>query len=320
VTVLCAGQRVCQAAAVVDDLDLDAAVRVAAMAYVQALVDRGGGLVRRTDLESFTFGGRRMPLLDQSRGIRNPAGLPATLSILTTRSSPYQDTVDTVGTEGFLRYAMRAGDPAGGDNRKLRRAHELAVPLIWFQQVAPGVFAAVMPVYLVAEETSQRRYVVALGEDQKLEAPALLSGSVTDVQRRYAERLSRQRLHQPAFRAGVMLAYRSRCAICALTHADLPDAAHIIEDGRPGGDPVVPNGLALCKIHHAAYDRGILGVSADLVVHIDRQVLDEVDGPMLRHGLQDFHGQGLRVLPRRRKDQPDRDRLAERFERFAAAG
>jgi putative restriction endonuclease len=140
------------------------------------------------------------------------------------------------------------------------------------------------------------------------------------VERRYAERLSKQRLHQPAFRAGVMLAYQSRCTICALKHADLLDAAHIIEDGRPGGDPVVPNGLALCKIHHAAYDRSILGVSPDLTVHIDRGVLDEVDGPMLRHGLQDFHGAKLRVLPPRRKDQPDRERLAERFERFRLAG
>jgi putative restriction endonuclease len=303
----------------VGDLDLehDATIRAEAMAYIQSLVDRDGGVVTRADLESFHSGGRRMPLLDQSRGIRNPAELPATLSILTTTGSPYDDTA---GAEGLLRYAMCSGDPGSGDNRKLRRAYELGVPLIWFQQIAPGVFAAVMPVYLVAEETAERRYVVALGDYQRLAAPGLLCGAATPVERRYAERLSKQRLHQPAFRAGVMLAYQSRCTICALKHADLLDAAHIIEDGRPGGDPVVPNGLALCKIHHAAYDRSILGVSPDLTVHIDRGVLDEVDGPMLRHGLQDFHGAKLRVLPPRRKDQPDRERLAERFERFRLAG
>ena len=116
------------------------------------------------------------------------------------------------------------------------------------------------------------------------------------------------------------MAYRSRCTICSLHHADLLDAAHIIEDGLPGGDPIVANGMALCKIHHAAYDRSILGVSADLTVHVNGFVLAEVDGPMLRYGLQDFHGAKLRVLPRSRKDQPDRDRLAERFERFRAAG
>jgi putative restriction endonuclease len=101
-----------------------------------------------------------------------------------------------------------------------------------------------------------------------------------------------------------MLAYQRRCAICSLRHADLLDAAHIIEDGRPGGDPVVPNGLALCKIHHAAYDRSILGISPDLVVHIDGDVLVEVDGPMLLHGLQEFHGEKLRVLPAHARTSP----------------
>jgi putative restriction endonuclease len=99
----------------------------------------------------------------------------------------------------------------------------------------------------------------------------------------------------------------------------LLDAAHIIEDGSVGGDPVVSNGLALCKIHHAAYDRNIVGISPDLVVRVNEEVLHEVDGPMLKHGLQDFHGQPLRVLPTRKVDQPDRQRLAVRFDRFTAA-
>ncbi|MGN6089556.1 MAG: hypothetical protein ACTHNT_09730 [Actinomycetales bacterium] len=91
-------------------------------------------------------------------------------------------------------------------------------------------------------------------------------------------------------------------------------------DGQPGGEPVVSNGLSLCKIHHAAYDRNILGVSPDLVVHINSRVLEETDGPMLRHGLQDFHRQPLRVLPTKSAQKPDRDRLDVRFSGFKAAG
>lgn len=287
------------------------------MDYVQALADRDGGVVTRADLEAFSFERRRLPLLDQSRGIRNPVELPATLSILTTKKSPYDDTS---GAEGLLRYAMRQGEPGAGDNRKLRRAYELQVPLLWFQQVIPGAFAPVMPVYLVAEETAQRRYVVALGEEQRMASPVLLAGSASVIERRYAERMSKQRLHQPAFRAGVMLAYGRRCAICALKHADLLDAAHIIEDGKPGGEPVVPNGLSLCKIHHAAYDRNILGISPDLEVEINADVLAEVDGPMLKHGLQEFHGAILRAVPSKKVDQPDRERLSARFESFKRAG
>jgi putative restriction endonuclease len=49
----------------------------------------------------------------------------------------------------------------------------------------------------------------------------------------------------------VMQAYGTRCAVCSLTHGQLLDAAHIVEDGLPKGDPVTPNGLSLCKIHHA---------------------------------------------------------------------
>ena len=78
------------------------------------------------------------------------------------------------------------------------------------------------------------------------------------------------------------------------------------------------NGLALCKIHHAAYDRGILGVRPDYIVEVRADVLDEVDGPMLRHGLQEVHGWRLE-LPRRVAELPDREALAERWAAFEAA-
>jgi putative restriction endonuclease len=117
-----------------------------------------------------------------------------------------------------------------------------------------------------------------------------------------------------------MHAYGTRCAVCSLTQGALLDAAHIIADGQPGGDPVTPNGLSLCKIHHAAYDEHILGITPERIVRINSDVLQEVDGPMLRHGLQEFHGAQLRVVPTRRSDQPDPDRLAARFEDFLRAG
>ena len=132
--------------------------------------------------------------------------------------------------------------------------------------------------------------------------------------RRYVERTNRVRLHQPMFRARVLTAYQSRCAICRLGHAQLLDAAHIIPDGKPHGDPVVPNGLAMCKIHHAAFDHNILGVRPDLTVHIRQDILDEIDGPMLRHGLQGMHNHAV-TAPRRTDAKPDSDRLEERYER-----
>ena len=116
-----------------------------------------------------------------------------------------------------------------------------------------------------------------------------------------------------------MVAYSQKCTICDLQHPELLDAAHIIPDGEPLGAPVVENGLSLCKIHHAAYDREFLGIDPDHQVHINQALLIEQDGPMLKHGLQEMHGRAI-TLPKRAAHHPDRDRLALRFERFRAAG
>jgi putative restriction endonuclease len=83
---------------------------------------------------------------------------------------------------------------------------------------------------------------------------------------------------------------------------------------------VVPNGLALCKIHHAAFDGNILGIRPDLVVELRRDILEEEDGPMLRHGLQELHGRALLVVPRARELKPDPARLEARYQVFRQAG
>src|SRR5690606_30617152 len=106
-----------------------------------------------------------------------------------------------------------------------------------------------------------------------------------------------------------------RCALCRLRHRELLDAAHILPDREPEGEPRVPNGLALCKLHHAAFDGYLITVDPDYRVRVRRDVLAEEDGPMLRHGLQEVHGQRI-VTPRQRDLRPDRDLLAWRLERF----
>lgn len=103
--------------------------------------------------------------------------------------------------------------------------------------------------------------------------------------RRYLLTQTRQRLHQPVFRAHVIRAYEKCCAVCALNHSELLDAAHIVPDSEDAGIAAVRNGLSLCKIHHAAFDQGFLGIRPDLVVEIRTDLLEEHDGPMLLHGL-----------------------------------
>jgi putative restriction endonuclease len=139
-----------------------------------------------------------------------------------------------------------------------------------------------------------------------------------ELVRRYATHEAQIRLHQHHFRHRVLRAYRTQCAVCRLREAPLLQAAHIIEDRDPQGAAAVVNGIALCAIHHLAYDRNLLGIAPDGVVHIAIRLLEEIDGPMLRVGLQGFHGDGI-TQPRDRRDRPDPDRLRTRFERFRAA-
>jgi putative restriction endonuclease len=70
-----------------------------------------------------------------------------------------------------------------------------------------------------------------------------------ELTRRYATHEAHVRLHQHRFRANVLRAYRTRCAVCTLREAPLLQAAHIIEDRDPRGAAAVVNGIALCAIH-----------------------------------------------------------------------
>jgi putative restriction endonuclease len=137
-------------------------------------------------------------------------------------------------------------------------------------------------------------------------------------EKRYITRAVKQRLHQQEFRVLVLHAYHEQCTMCRLRHPQLLDAAHILPDREERSRPEIPNGLSLCKIHHGAFDIGIVGVDPDYRIHVRKDVLDEHDGPMLRHGLQELHGHRL-ALPKRQRDRPNRDYLAERYGRFRVA-
>lgn len=198
----------------------------------------------------------------------------------------------------------------------LRAALRHQRPLIWFQGIAPGLYEAFLPVWLVDEEPAERQFVVALDDIQR---ERWLSGDIVDLaaRRRETEATVRRRLHQPVFRARVLHAYESRCAICRLRYRQLLDAAHIKPDSE-GGEPVVPNGISLCKLHHSAYDSNLLGIDPDYRIQIRADVLDDSDGPTLRHSLQEVHESEL-TLPRRRAARPNRDLLADRFKLFQQA-
>ncbi|WP_324273549.1 HNH endonuclease [Blastococcus brunescens] len=297
---------------------VDAQVRAAMFGYLQDLTLRHPEGLPSSELNKFAVGGRPLKLVVQP-GIWKPAELSGALTIRTTYTAPNQlpPYEDDISAGGLVKYAYRGTDGNHSDNRALRTAMREELPLAYFIGVAQGVYQAQFPVYVVGERADEHAFLIAVDEAQRLIDPELVA-SLTPDRRSYMERLTRIRLHQPVFRARVLQAYESRCAICRLRHPDLLDAAHIIRDADEGGLPVVPNGLSLCKIHHAAYDRNFLGVTPDLVVKVRQDILDEVDGPMLRYGIQAMAGERL-TAPRQRAAQPDRDNLDQRYREFLAA-
>jgi putative restriction endonuclease len=302
-------------------VDPDLALRQAAITRAIELRDAYDDLVpRQVLLRGFSFRGRRISFGSFQRGIHRPRELrgPAALTLMTAphvpgKRRPYDDVF---GPDGPVIYHYRDGSIDQPDNRALRAAHELQSPLIYFFGVVPGQYMAIAPVFVVEDRPDSRAVVLEVGVPLADTQPG---GPVSSPDSRsYALRQVRVRLHQQRFRLNVLRAYRHRCAICALRERDLVQAAHIVADPSPEGIAAVVNGLALCAIHHLAYDRNLLGIDPGGVVHIARRLRDEHDGPMLREGLQGFHGASI-AKPTRHADHPDPARLALRFTAFESA-
>jgi len=317
------------------EAERDFEMRLVAIDRIRAISDRYDDLVPREALrEGFRFAGERISYGSFFSGIFRPTQMrgPAALCLVTSPpksagAAPYDDGRDETGDRFVYHYraartsSTRALRDAEADNRSLRAAAELAVPLIYFRGVAPGQYAVVAPVFVVRDDPLRRvvelEAAMFVGDASQLGAGALVAVDGPEL-RRYATREALVRLHQHQFRAVVLRAYGGRCAICALREASLLQAAHILEDRNPRGTATVVNGIAMCAIHHLAYDRNVMGIDPGGKVHIAERLLTEIDGPMLRSGLQGFHGAQI-LRPRRVAEHPDPERLEVRYDAFRAA-
>ena len=282
------------------------------------------GQLSAGDLRSgFVYGGQRVPLVNPQRGIFKPKQMQYLLSIRTVvpgRSGKiwYDDQrkVHRQIYEGkdSVDYAFMGQNPEAADNRWLRDAWKERVPVIYFLGVAPARYHALVPTFISGWDpvALQARLTFGLPDQEGMAEPP-------DAQeRRYALRVVKRRLHQDAFREAVIAAYGERCALSGLREHRLLDAAHIVSDrDELLGQPIVPNGLPLSKIHHAAFDAHLIGIDPDYRVHVSGRLLEQHDGPILE-ALKRLEG-GRVHLPRRPVDYPDRDRLEARFTDFNAA-
>lgn len=299
-------------------------LRMAAIEWLKFRTDDGAIPLTRDEIKDFRFEDEPFALQATQQGIRKPRQLSAALSIQTVfrkdgQQRPYEDAI---GSDGLLRYMWQGDDPNHHDNRALREAMNANLPLIWFVGVGmgPAIFQVVCPVYLMAEEPEHKRFVIVPHDEEAL----LLQGSgresvVEETLRKYLSAETKIRLHQPVFRSTVLRAYEDRCAVCNLGHRVLLDAAHIVPDAHELGVASVVNGLALCKIHHAAFDSSLMGIRPDFVVQIRPDLLEEQDGPMLEYGLKGRHGQKLMMLPSKKAERPRADLLEITYDKFLSA-
>lgn len=295
---------------------MDERIRLAAFEWLANQVEVFGDVLQRDLLErGFLFNNERITLIG-AKGIWKPKSMTLPLSITTISNGPYSDSFTR---EGFLKYKYRGTDPNHPDNSGLRELMILRQPLIYFHSVIKGKYLASWPVYLINDNKANLEFTVAVDEIKSGEHTLNSVSEEAEYYRRsYLTSNVRIRLHQRSFRERVLLAYQNQCALCKLRHIELLDAAHIIGDKDDLGDPVIQNGLSLCKIHHAAFDHNIIGINPDYQVLVRQDILEEIDGPMLKFGLQSLNKSRL-ILPSHRRDWPDRERLEKRFASFLKA-
>lgn len=132
-------------------------------------------------------------------------------------------------------------------------------------------------------------------------------------------------LRDGSFAARVLRAYGSACAMCGV-QLRLIDAAHIIPVAMANND-LTSNGIALCAIHHRAFDRALVTMDEKYRVVLNPDGIKVLQNENLAAGLGAFRKnlRALLALPPAAPDRPDpafisrgnRDRGWRRFERVA---
>jgi putative restriction endonuclease len=89
------------------------------------------------------------------------------------------------------------------------------------------------------------------------------------------------------FRPAVLQAYGYRCAVCNCD-LKLVDAAHVVPVSHPRSTDEVTNGVALCRLHHGAFDNGLLGVQSTYRVVVNPLIVRRLHEIGLDTGIEHF--------------------------------
>ena len=129
--------------------------------------------------------------------------------------------------------------------------------------------------------------------------------SYVSPQRQYAVISTWKALRDTNFRNRVLTAYSNACAMCGM-QLRLLDAAHILPAAHPNSTDETCNGIALCSLHHRAYDRGLVTFDTGYRIHRNEAMEHEFVTERLDGKLADFQKQLFPMLevPPDRTDWP----------------
>lgn len=115
-----------------------------------------------------------------------------------------------------------------------------------------------------------------------------------------------RRYRSSDFRRRVLSAYGHRCALCGI-QLDLIDAAHIEPVSQNGSTDETSNGIALCKLHHAAFDNLLISFDENYRVQISQSKMASLTASGRDGGVAGFTKilKNAILLPADRRDYPN---------------
>ena len=157
----------------------------------------------------------------------------------------------------------------------------------------------------MAQQPEALQHMLQLATDPTVLDQLGIEANVQEPRRRVLVQ-TRRTLRALDFRERVLTAYSHHCAMCGL-QLDLLDGAHILPISEPGSTDATSNGIALCTLHHRAYDHRLLAFDCDYRIHVNDMHVRELVEAGHDGRLEDFTAALRRTLhlPPERRDRPD---------------
>jgi len=280
---------------------------------VLALRSLWGDSIPESELAKGVLVRNEVVFLKGQQGIFKPRQLAdGPLTIMSTLRSRYEDELLDGANTFKYDYAPSSREHENDGLKRLLMSH---TPVILLKQVKPKPkpeYMVVAPLYVDGFDDQRRQFVLSTWAESDVRESSDQPLVLREIARAYGETTVRTRLHQAYFRRDVLAVYQGRCSVCELRTRPLLEGAHIVPDAAAEGVAAVRNGLALCALHHTAYDRNILRINSDYEIRVSGEWVEKND-QFAQVALTHFDGRRL-LLPRDSTHYPDRDFLARRFD------